>query len=53
MCIFSLYFYFSLRKKRQPKRYKLITDPSSMEEPLFSAHDDEEEIEDDTLFVRK
>jgi len=25
-----------------------------MEEPLFSAHDDEEEeIEDDTLFVRK
>jgi hypothetical protein len=32
----------------------LITDPSSMQEPLFGAHDDEEEeIEDDTLFVRK
>jgi hypothetical protein len=45
--------YFSLRKKRQPKRYTLITDPSSMEEPLFGAEDDEDETEDNTLFVRK
>ncbi|CAF2652516.1 unnamed protein product [Rotaria sp. Silwood2] len=45
---------FFLRRKRQPKRYTLITDPTAMEEPLFGAHDDdEEEIEDDTLFVRK
>ena len=47
------FYYFSLRKKRLPKRYTLITDPTSMEEPLFNANDDEEEIEDDTLFVRK
>lgn len=44
---------FSLRGKRQPKRYTLITDPSSMQEPLFGAHDNEEDIEDDTLFARK
>jgi len=44
---------FSLRKKREPKRYTLITDPTSMEEPLFGAQNDDEEIEDDTLFVRK
>ncbi|CAF0874299.1 unnamed protein product [Rotaria sordida] len=44
---------FFLRKKRQPKRYTLITDPGTMAEPLFGAHDDEDEIEDDTLFVRK
>ncbi len=48
-----MYFHFSLRNKRQPKRYTLITDPSSMQEPLFGAQDDEEEIEDNTLFVRK
>ncbi|CAF1020581.1 unnamed protein product [Adineta steineri] len=56
-CIILMYVglkSFLLRKKRQPKRYTLITDPSSMEEPLFDANDDdEEEIEDDTLFVRK
>lgn len=52
MPLFFLY-YFSFRKKSQPKRYTLITDPNAMEEPLFGANDDEEEIEDDTLFVRK
>ncbi|CAF1585531.1 unnamed protein product [Adineta ricciae] len=44
---------FLLRKKRQPKRYTLITDPTAIEAPLFDAIDDEDEIEDDTLFVRK
>ncbi|CAF1228656.1 unnamed protein product [Adineta ricciae] len=44
---------FLLRKKRQPKRYTLITDPTAIEAPLFDANDDEDEIEDDTLFVRK
>ena len=51
-----MYHDSSLRKKRQPKRYTLITDPSAMEEPLFGADDDdddEEEIEDNTLFERK
>ncbi|CAF4165576.1 unnamed protein product [Rotaria magnacalcarata] len=44
---------FFLRKKRQPKRYTLITDPNAMEEPLFGSNDGDEEIEDDALFVRK
>ncbi|UJR25008.1 hypothetical protein I4U23_006369 [Adineta vaga] len=44
---------FLLRKKRQPKRYTLITDPTALEAPLFDGNDDDEEIEDDTLFVRK
>ncbi|CAF3691200.1 unnamed protein product [Rotaria socialis] len=44
---------FFLRKKRQPKRYTLITDPNAMEEPLFGSNDGDEEIDDGTLFVRK
>lgn len=50
---FLFYFYCSLRKRHQPKRYTLITDPTAMQEPLFGPNDDEDEVEDDTLFVRK
>ena len=47
-------FVCSLRKRRQTRRYKLLSSATRMEEPLFNEHDNaEEEKEDDTLFVRK
>lgn len=42
-----------LRKKRQTRRYKLLSNVTAMEEPLFNEHDDEDERDDDTLFVRR
>lgn len=47
-------FHSSLRKKRQTRRYKLLSNATTMEEPLFNQYDEEEEEkDDDTLFVRK
>ena len=52
--IITFVSHFSLRKKRQTRRYKLLSNVTTMEEPLFNEHDDEEEErDDDTLFVRK
>jgi len=44
----------SLRRKRQTRRYKLLSNATTMEEPLFNEHDDDEDERDnDTLFVRR
>ncbi|CAF0788278.1 unnamed protein product [Adineta steineri] len=55
-CIILMYIgirTFMLRKRRQTRRYKLLSNATTMEEPLFNDHDEEEEKDDDTLFVRK
>ncbi|CAF3457412.1 unnamed protein product [Rotaria sp. Silwood1] len=45
---------FTLRKKRQIRRYKLLNSGTTMKGPLFNGHDnEEEESDDDTLLVRK
>ncbi|CAF0827148.1 unnamed protein product [Adineta ricciae] len=45
---------FMLRKKRQSRRYKLLSNATTMEEPLFNEHaEDDDEKDDDTLFVRR
>ncbi|CAF1408247.1 unnamed protein product [Rotaria sordida] len=45
---------FTIHKKRQIRRYKLLNSSTTIEEPLFNGHDnDEEENDDGTLLVRK
>ncbi|UJR23827.1 hypothetical protein I4U23_026803 [Adineta vaga] len=45
---------FMLRKKRRSRRYKLLSNATTMEEPLFNERaEDEDEKDDDTLFVRR